>query len=403
MNHSDLSPIIVISWTNWKFELYENFLRINRQTTMWFLIQGLKWKKDIYFKNITAIQLKKPGLMAGYMQITLLWGNESRGGVFDAIKDENTISFNSSDNYQKALEIKEYIEDHMNLTSSEAKGNYSNADEIEKLHSLMEKWVITKVEFEQKKRLLLWDISVSETVNKKVNKSTDKETKEVVVKKDVVKWNNIEPKEVKIKWQKGVAIFLIVWWVISLATTIFWWLVTIAAWIIFLPSIFKKIPLTYANIIRKMFYWLAVWLFLLTIIIGWSKDKTTQNTWTNTWSTTSITYIFDIPSLIGKNFDEVKTSFGPELTKYFTEMTNEQLKLWATEWDNTINKNGVDLLITYNQKTRKIIDFFLWWENKDTLMNIGNLMDKSNNYTVEAIQQLKDPTKITGIKITPRY
>ena len=148
----DAEPIIEFKGTNGRIELHKNFVRIDRETVMGFIFHGLKGKKDIYFKNITSIQIKKPGLSTGYMQFSLPGGIEAVGGASNAIKDENTISFNGQGNYEKALKIKEYIEKE-NIPSSSP--TYSSADEIEKLHALMEKGIITQKEFEQKKKDLL--------------------------------------------------------------------------------------------------------------------------------------------------------------------------------------------------------------------------------------------------------
>lgn len=151
-NKMEDKPIIEFKGRNGRIELYSNFVRIDRGTVMGFLTQGLKGKKDIYFKNITSIQIKKPGLSVGYLQFSIPGGNESKRGVFASIKDENTISFDGREKYEKALKIKEYIEKKIISSSS----NFSSdADEIEKLHSLMEKGIITKKEFEQKKKKLL--------------------------------------------------------------------------------------------------------------------------------------------------------------------------------------------------------------------------------------------------------
>jgi len=146
------NPIIEFKGRNGKIELYSNFVRLNRKTTMGFLIQGLKGEKDIYFRSITSIQIKKPGLVVGYLQFSIPGGNESRKGVFDSLSDENTISFANNGEYIKALEIKKYIEEKINSGNSEVR---SDADEIEKLYSLMEKGIITKEEFEGRKKELL--------------------------------------------------------------------------------------------------------------------------------------------------------------------------------------------------------------------------------------------------------
>lgn len=146
-------PLIEFKGENGRIELYEKFVRLDRGTIMGFFFHGLKGKKDIYFKNITSIQIKKPGLIIlGYIQFSLPGGIESRGGVCDAARDENTVSFKGKDNYEKVLEIKEHIE---KANSSSEKSTSSDADEIEKLYGLMKKGVITQKEFEQKKKRLL--------------------------------------------------------------------------------------------------------------------------------------------------------------------------------------------------------------------------------------------------------
>ena len=147
-------PIISFKGRNGKIELYKDFVRLDRSTIMGFLMQGLKGKKDIYFHNITSTQIKKPGLTVGYLQFSIPGGNESKRGVFASISDENTISFNGKEKYEKALKIKEYIEKKI---KSKNTGLVSSADEIEKLHSLTEKGILTKKEFEEKKKKLLDD------------------------------------------------------------------------------------------------------------------------------------------------------------------------------------------------------------------------------------------------------
>ena len=53
----DTEPIIEFKGRNGRVELYRDFVRFDRGTVMGFISQGLKGKKDIYFKNITSIQI----------------------------------------------------------------------------------------------------------------------------------------------------------------------------------------------------------------------------------------------------------------------------------------------------------------------------------------------------------
>lgn len=149
---SSSEPLVSFKGQNGRIELYKDFVRFDRGTFMGFLNQGLKGKKDIYFHNITSIQIKKPGFAIGYLQFSIPGGNESRRGVISSLNDENTISFRGNENYEKAIKIKEYIEKKI---KSQHSGSSSTAEEIEKFHSLMEKGIISKKEFEGKKKQIL--------------------------------------------------------------------------------------------------------------------------------------------------------------------------------------------------------------------------------------------------------
>ena len=331
MSKSDLEPIIEISWTNWKLQLYENFLRINRGNVLGFISQWLKGSKDIYFKNITAIQLKKPGLLAWYIQFSLLWGNESRWGIFSAVKDENTVSFNWANNYQKALEIKEYIEERANASSETIS---SSSDEIEKLHWLMKKGIITKEEFEQKKKKLL---KIENNEHKKIENIT-------VINKQEKPW-----------YKK--------WWAIAL--------------------------------------FIFIGLIIIANISNNSNEPNTSNTET---TQNQVAIVFDLEKLYGKNIEEIRSILGNPTDWDYIEPTQQQVSLGTKEWDNTFEKDGYILLVTYNISTRSITDFFLSANNNDNnnrvmLMQIGNLRDNANNYSIEEVKALSNPSKITGIKI----
>jgi hypothetical protein len=88
----------------------DHFIRIARQNTISnALLQGLDGEKSILLSKITAYQLKEPGKTVGYLQLIFPGSIEPKGGVFDAVKDENTITFNKEDKV-KILEIKNAIE-----------------------------------------------------------------------------------------------------------------------------------------------------------------------------------------------------------------------------------------------------------------------------------------------------
>ncbi|MBJ7620032.1 DUF4429 domain-containing protein [Weissella confusa] len=89
--------------------LDNNFLRIARGGAANALLQGLDGEKSILLSSITGYQLKAPGATVGYLQVNYPGSQDVKGGVFDAVKDENTITFAKEDKANILL-IKQAIE-----------------------------------------------------------------------------------------------------------------------------------------------------------------------------------------------------------------------------------------------------------------------------------------------------
>ncbi|MDD3284377.1 MAG: hypothetical protein PHZ07_02170 [Patescibacteria group bacterium] len=116
-------------------------------------------------------------------------------------------------------------------------------------------------------------------------------------------------------------------------------------------------------------------------------------------------FTFDVPSLIGKNIDEIKIILGEPYND--SEPTELQLETGIDEWSKTFRKNNFDLLVTYNPKTKTVIDFFIptndssgATNNTDSLLIVGNLKKNSLDYKVENVKAIKDPNIFTGIIVT---
>lgn len=117
-----------------------------------FLLGGLMLRGDkvIPFSSIVAVQLKKPGFTAGYIQLTLRGGSEAKAGLFESTKDENSIHFHS--NGKAFEEARRLIEEKIGDAGTVKTSSFSD---LEKLAELKEKGIITQQEFEQKKKMLL--------------------------------------------------------------------------------------------------------------------------------------------------------------------------------------------------------------------------------------------------------
>lgn len=136
-----------------------------------------------------------------------------------------------------------------------------------------------------------------------------------------------------------------------------------------------------------------------------STQKSTTATPTAT-ATPAPKYIYDVPSLIGKNIDEIRTILGEPADKEFIEPTQEQISLGATQWTNTFKKDEYELQVTFNPSSRKIIDFFVspssGYADKNKLMEVSNTKENASNYTIKPVKEIRNPNNITGIKIIPK-
>jgi len=118
-----------------------------------FLLGGgmLRGDKTIPYSSIIAVQLKKAGLVAGYLQLTLKGGSEAKSGLFQSTTDENTVNFHSGKN-KDFEEAKCLIEERISDISAPKNSSLS---ELEKLAELKEKGIITEEEFNAKKKQIL--------------------------------------------------------------------------------------------------------------------------------------------------------------------------------------------------------------------------------------------------------
>ena len=113
----------------------------------------IRGDKTIPYDSITAVQFKEATFTTGYIQLSIKGGPEAKGGLFEADKDENTITFIRKSKSDEFLEAKKIIE--QNMMKKTDKNSVSGADELEKFASLRDRKVITDEEFNIKKKEIL--------------------------------------------------------------------------------------------------------------------------------------------------------------------------------------------------------------------------------------------------------
>ena len=158
---SDTEQVLFkVAGANGQIEVLEHRVRILRKGLLSLMSQGLKGDKDILISSINSVQFKKPSAFTrGYIQFGFAGAREGKGGILDATKDENTVMFdkkNEADFYKvKTMVEQKVIAYRQPVPTQIVQAASSDADEIEKLASLLERGLITREEFEEKKRRIL--------------------------------------------------------------------------------------------------------------------------------------------------------------------------------------------------------------------------------------------------------
>lgn len=139
-------------------EVFEDRVTITPKGVLGFLNKGIKGTKEIPYSSIVAVQFKEAGaVFSGYIQFTIPGGNESRGGIMAATKDENTFMFAHTKNNALARQIKEFIDAaiHRLRTPPATPAATNLSDELQNLAKLKEQGILSADEFQAAKRRLL--------------------------------------------------------------------------------------------------------------------------------------------------------------------------------------------------------------------------------------------------------
>ena len=146
---------------NGQVEVYEDKLVIKRKGVFGWASHGFAGDRVIPISSIKTIQYKAGSLIQnGFIQFGISGSIEKGGDFKRAVHDENSIILHMGEQSNKALDIKNYIENKIcelnNKNSNLAiHNNISSADEILKYKQLLDQGIINNEEFENKKKQLL--------------------------------------------------------------------------------------------------------------------------------------------------------------------------------------------------------------------------------------------------------
>lgn len=147
-----------VTGVNGQLEFDGNTVKILRRGLMAKASQGFTTgDKAIPIKMISSIQFKKGGLIAnGYIQFATGAG-ESRGGINNAVIDENSVVFWMGAN-EEFEEFRDLVQERINNLQSGESASYSPTTRIRELKALLDDGVISQKEFDEKKSKLMREI-----------------------------------------------------------------------------------------------------------------------------------------------------------------------------------------------------------------------------------------------------
>lgn len=112
----------------------------------------------------------------------------------------------------------------------------------------------------------------------------------------------------------------------------------------------------------------------------------------------TVSVAFDVPSLVGKSFAELTQTLGTSTNN--SEPTQRMIDGGVDTWEKTWTKDGYSLMVTYEIKTKEIVDLFLGansdavfkqFEDTNNILKAGNLSTNDPRYTVEFVKAKNGP------------
>ena len=140
-----------LTGVNDQLEVYDDKIIIKRKNAK----AKFSGDKTIYLNQITGIEFKKAGsLFAGYIHFTLPGSISSNTGLHGAAHSENSILFNKKYN-DEAEKVKLKIESLVQNQSKLNNPTSNDPDILRKYKQLFDDGIITREEFEAKKKEIL--------------------------------------------------------------------------------------------------------------------------------------------------------------------------------------------------------------------------------------------------------
>lgn len=158
--------LMELKGSNGTISAYNDRVIISRKGFLAFAASGYKGDRTFFYRDITGIDYKEPGMTNGYIKLLTPGCNNSSPGntlfgtTKEGIQDENAVILRGlNSNVLKACnDMYNLLMDKLNSVKSsspQSASSVSAADEILKFKQLLDSGIISQEEFDAKKRQLL--------------------------------------------------------------------------------------------------------------------------------------------------------------------------------------------------------------------------------------------------------
>jgi hypothetical protein len=149
-------------------KVFEDYVVLTQKGVRGFIARGLAGEKVIFYKDISSVQFKNCGWMAGYMEFVFAGSGDKTGGIMDGVTNENRFSFGrptigaAKKLAQEMAIVNDFIlnkiRDYKSTHATNSQNTISQPDiinQIKQLSDLKDQGILSEEEFDTKKQELL--------------------------------------------------------------------------------------------------------------------------------------------------------------------------------------------------------------------------------------------------------
>jgi hypothetical protein len=120
----------------------------------------------------------------------------------------------------------------------------------------------------------------------------------------------------------------------------------------------------------------------------------------------SVRPVFDIPALAHQNIDQIRTTLG-KVNGPDTEPSREEVQSGIVEWGKQFRRDSTTLLVTYEVKTRRVVDFFITSTHGRTadyvpLLQLANVKPDDPHWSIEPFPMPGNPHRYIGVRVAAK-